>query len=141
MLFQMFLGSAMILATTVVHGLFTAAGVAVLRRRYLVHITDISSWRASLALSVFVLWLFVATIIEVWLWAWLYQTTGAIEDLEEALYFSTVTFTTLGYGDVVLNEHWRLLGSFEAANGLYLFGWSTALVFAAVQWIYRMQWS
>jgi Ion channel len=49
------------------------------------------------------------------------------------------TFTTLGYGDITLDKDWRLLSSFEAANGLLMFGWSTALVFTAVQWIYRMR--
>jgi Ion channel len=49
------------------------------------------------------------------------------------------TFSTLGFGDITLAKHWRLLSSFEAANGMLMFGWSTALVFAAVQWIYRMR--
>ena len=44
-----------------------------------------------------------------------------------------MTLSTLGYGDIVLNTRWRLLASFEAANGLFLFGWSTALIFAVVQ--------
>ena len=47
-----------------------------------------------------------------------------------------MTFTTLGFGDITLDENWRLVSSFEAANGLLMFGWSTALIFAAVQWVY-----
>ena len=47
-----------------------------------------------------------------------------------------VTYTTLGYGDVVLIERWRLLSSFEATNGIIMFGWTTAIVIAAVQRIY-----
>ncbi len=82
------------------------------------------------------LWLFLATVIEVWIWAILYLLLGAIATLEEAVYFSTSTFTTLGFGDIVLDEEWRVLSSFEAANGLLMFGWETALVFAAVQWVY-----
>jgi len=58
---------------------------------------------------------------------------GAIEQLESALYFSMVTFTTLGYGDVTLSTDWRLLASFEAANGIMMFGWSTTLVAAFIQ--------
>ena len=72
-------------------------------------------------------------IAEVWIWAGLFLYLGALGTLEEALYFTTVTFSTLGYGDVVLDKSWRLLGSFAAANGLFLFGWSTALVFIVVQ--------
>jgi hypothetical protein len=82
-------------------------------------------------------WLFLATILEVWCWAVLYLLLGALESIEKAVYFSTVTFTTLGFGDIVLDEEWRLLSSFEAANGLLMFGWSTALVFVGVQWTYE----
>ena len=53
---------------------------------------------------------------------------GAIPDLETALYFSTASFTTIGYGDVVLGPDWRLIGAIEGANGLLLFGWSTAFL-------------
>ena len=62
---------------------------------------------------------------------------GEFDSLEPALYFSTVTFTTLGYGDITLTEGWRLLSAFEAANGIILFGVSTAFVFAMIQKIYR----
>ena len=63
---------------------------------------------------------------------------GASTDtVEAAAYFSTVAFTTLGYGDIILAPPFRLLSAFQAANGLFLFGWSTALVFAVFQWIYR----
>ena len=53
--------------------------------------------------------------------------------LDAVLYFSMVTFTTLGYGDVTLDPSWRLLASFEAANGIVIFGWTTALIVAYVQ--------
>ena len=49
---------------------------------------------------------------------------------KSALYFSTTSFTTIGYGDVVLDRQWRLLGAIEGANGLLLFGWSTAFLFS-----------
>jgi voltage-gated potassium channel Kch len=61
---------------------------------------------------------------------------GALSSLEEALYFSMVTFTTLGYGDVTLSDRWRLLASFEAANGTIMFGWTTALIMAVVHKLY-----
>lgn len=49
------------------------------------------------------------------------------------MYFSMVTFTTLGYGDITLGGDWRLLASFEAANGIIMFGWTTALIVAYLQ--------
>ena len=133
MLLQLAIGSFMVLTTTLIHGVATLAGVSIMQGHYQHRQTPRSSWYDTFVVAAFVLWLFLATIIEVWLWAGVYLFLGAIDTLEEALYFSTVTFSTLGYGDVVLDRSWRLLGSFEAANGLFLFGWSTALVFVVVQ--------
>ena len=70
--------------------------------------------------------------IEVWLYGFLYLALGAFPDLETAVYFSTTSFTTIGYGDVVLDQRWRLVGSIEGANGLLLFGWSTAFLFSVI---------
>ena len=67
------------------------------------------------------------------LWALAYLKIGAIEVMEAALYFSMVTFTTLGYGDITLNEQWRLIASIEAATGIIMFGWTIALVINTVQ--------
>jgi hypothetical protein len=135
LLTQMVLGAVMIAVTTLIQGMFTVLGIERLRD-HLESRTTKSLVPSTLKLAVFVLWLFLATVIEVWIWAVLYLLLGAIATLEEAVYFSTSTFTTLGFGDIVLDEKWRVLASFEAANGLLMFGWSTALVFAAVQWVY-----
>ena len=73
---------------------------------------------------------------EVTLWALAYLTTpgvSSISDLETALYFSAATFTSLGYGDVVIDNNWRLLAGFHAIAGLLVFGWSSALLFAVVR--------
>ena len=68
--------------------------------------------------------------IEIWLYAMVYLGLGALGSLEEAVYFSTVTFVTLGYGDIVLDKAWRLLSAIEAANGMILAAWSTAFLIA-----------
>ena len=68
--------------------------------------------------------------VEIWSYAILYYGLGALQHFEEALYFSTTSFTTIGYGDVVLDRKWRLLSAIEGANGLILFGWSTAFLFS-----------
>jgi len=83
-----------------------------------------------------VLLMFLAAFLEVLVWAFTYLSLGAIQGIEKAIYFSMVTYTTLGYGEIVFDEQWRLLASFEAANGILLFGWSTAVILAAVQRIY-----
>ena len=138
MIVQILLGSAMIILTTVIQGGFTVAAVEMLRRRISRKVAK-SNLHTTLMLSCFVLWLFVATILEVWAWAVLYLLIDVAQSIEEAAYFSTVTFTTLGYGDITLDEQWRLLSSFEGANGLLMFGWSTALIFAAVQRVYDFE--
>lgn len=83
-----------------------------------------------------VLLMFLVSLAEALAWAIPYLAFDAIQGFEKAVYFSMVTFTTLGYGDVLLDEHWRLLASFEAANGIIMFGWTTAIVMAAIRHVY-----
>ncbi len=56
--------------------------------------------------------------------------------MRKSLYFSTVTFTTVGYGDIVLGIEWRQLATFEAMNGWIIFGWTTALIITVVERLY-----
>ena len=137
MIQQLIIGSAMIFITTMIYGIFVVTGMRAVRSRYPRTDGTKPNVLETLNISGFVLWMFLASVIEIWTWAGLYVWLGSFASFEEALYFSTATFTTLGYGDVILNTTWRLLGSFEAANGLLLFGWSTALVFTVVQLVYR----
>ena len=89
-----------------------------------------------LRISGIVIAMFLASLAEVVVWAIPYLAFDAIRGFEKAVYFSMVTFTTLGYGDVLLDEHWRLLASFEAANGIIMFGWTTAIVMATIRHVY-----
>ena len=91
-----------------------------------------SQVRPAAVILVVVLALMAIHSIEVWAYALAYLALGALGDLEAALYFSTVSFTSLGYGDIVLDRKWRLLGAIEAANGLLLFGWSTAFLISVI---------
>ena len=85
--------------------------------------------RAVLLLLV-VFGVFAIHTIEIWLYAAVYVVLGETHGFEDALYFSTVTFSTLGYGDIVLSPHWRLLSAIEGANGFILFAWSTTFLFS-----------
>ena len=87
-------------------------------------------------LSVFVLIMLFAAILEASGWSAIYHHLGATGSFEESLYFSIVTFTTLGYGDITLNSDWRILASIQAAAGILIFGWSTAIIVAVVQKLY-----
>jgi hypothetical protein len=71
-------------------------------------------------------------LVEITVWALAYAWRGAMDDLQSALYFSAVTYTTTGYGDVVLPANWRLVGAVEALTGILMCGWSTGFFFAIV---------
>jgi hypothetical protein len=83
--------------------------------------------------AVLMLVLMAGNLLQIFVWALLYMLLAVFPDTETALYFSGVTFTSLGYGDVVLPPDSRLLAPLQAANGLIMFGISTALLYAAVQ--------
>jgi hypothetical protein len=75
-------------------------------------------------------------LVEMALWAAAFATADALPDFETSLYFSLKSYTTVGYGDVLLPTSWRLLGPIEAAVGVLMLGWSTSIIVAAVQRIY-----
>lgn len=77
-------------------------------------------------------WMILFHLIEITLWALLYSWKGAMPDLTSAVYFSAVTYTTTGYGDLVLPESWRLVGAVEALTGILMCGLSTGFFFAVV---------
>lgn len=133
---QLALGALMIAITTVIHAGFMVFGVGVLGAALRRAVLPLPHWKAAIAVSCFVLVMFGAAIVEVWAWSGLFVFIGALPSLEEATYFSVVTYSTLGYGDIVLGPEWRLLASIAAVNGLILFGWTTALVFIVVQRVY-----
>jgi hypothetical protein len=74
----------------------------------------------------------VAHLVEIALWAAFFAWKGALPDFEISLYFSAVTYATIGYGDVVLPEGWRLLAAMEGLTGILMCGWSAAFFFAVV---------
>ena len=74
------------------------------------------------------LWVLGVVTVGVWVWAIAYVEFGAFATLEEAVYFSLVAYTTLGLGDLVPSNDWRLLAGMEAANGFLNFGLLTALL-------------
>lgn len=76
--------------------------------------------------------IFAIHTIEIWLYAAFYYAVGALGDFEAALYFSTVVFSAVGFGDIVLTREWRLVSAIEAANGVILFAWSTAFLLSVM---------
>jgi hypothetical protein len=85
----------------------------------------------SVAMVTTVLGLFLIHSIEIWIWAVVFLSIDAIASFQDALYFSTVSFSTVGYGDIIVGEQWRMFASLEAINGFILIGWSTAYLVSA----------
>jgi hypothetical protein len=77
-------------------------------------------------------WMILLHLGEIILWGLFYVWRGAIDGLASALYFSAVTYTTTGYGDLVLPTGWRLVGAVESLTGILLCGLSTGFFFAMV---------
>jgi hypothetical protein len=130
------IGTALVAITVVIHALGTTYLVRSLAVRFL---DERGHWRSRYvlrALTATAIVLVLLHALEIALWAGVYTAlvpAGELADLETAVYFSFVTFTTLGYGDITLSEGWRLLSGIQALNGILLVGWSTALMFAVVQ--------
>ena len=129
---QLGLATLVVGVTVVVHLVGLALLLAILRRyrrasrRYLVILLN------GGAILVAAFGLFALHSAEIWIWAGIYQLLGAFTDFEHALYFSTSTYVTIGYGDVVLPPGLRILGAIEGASGIILIGWSTAFFFSIV---------
>ncbi len=84
-------------------------------------------------------WMILLHLGEISVWALLYFWRGAMADLPSAFYFSAVTYTTTGYGDLVLPGEWRLVGGVEALTGILMCGWSTGFFFAVVSRVHGVQ--
>ncbi len=136
MLIQLVVGAVLVCATVVVTVGFIAAATLVLTKVGKWMITGRWFVKLITSLSAVVLWMLGALTLSVWIWAGAFMALGQFATLEEAVYFSVVSFTTLGFGDVVIGEDWRLLSGIIAANGLILFSLVTAFL---IEFIVRLR--
>ena len=123
----------LIFGTTLIHATCTVAALGWIRSVARRHWALRNSAMRAMVLALLVFLMSMAAFLESGLWAGFYVIVGALPSIEDAVYFSLVTFTTLGYGDVTLAAEWRVLAAFEAANGIIMFGWTTAIIVAAAQ--------
>lgn len=129
---QLAIATGVVAATVVIHLIGLAGLLAILRRHRHASQLLVASLLNGAAILLAAFGLFALHAIEIWLWAALYLLLDAFPHLEQALYFSTSTYVTIGYGDVVLPPGSRILGVIEGANGIILIGWSTAFFFSIV---------
>jgi len=135
---ELLLGSALFALTVVVQVVAVMAMVRFLQRRDRLGRLDSSFWYGTAALSGAMLIMFVGHLVQVALWAGLFRWIGEFEDYKTAFYHSAVNFSSLGYGDIVMSDKWRLLGALEASGGIMMFGLSTALGFAVINGIFQL---
>jgi hypothetical protein len=124
---------ALVAVTVVLH----AAGLAVLVRSLSKRSNWrlVSGWRFTGLLVLVAHWLILLHLAEIGAWGLFYLVSGAMPDPEAALYFSGVTYTTIGYGDLVLPTQWRVLAPIEGMTGVLMGGLSASFFFAIVQQI------
>ena len=121
----------LVAATAVVH-----AGGLILLSRVMYRATkafglDRDGVSSVFAMMLTVLAIFVLHLVEAAVWAFGYLALGSMPDFATALYFSAATFSTIGYGDVTIVDHWQLLSALEGIAGFIFIGWSTAYLVAA----------
>jgi hypothetical protein len=112
--------------------------VPLVRRRVVIEERARILHKIILLIGVFAI-LMLLHVVENCIWAGFYYWSGVLESYETALYFSFSTYTTIGYGDVLLPQHWRLLGALEGISGVLLCGLSTAFLFAVVNALFQFR--
>lgn len=132
MLRQLLLGGAASLGNIAIHAVVMAAVVDIARRVLQWERRRPQVWLAAVMVATVGV-LMVAHVAEVAVWALAYRIVNAAPPEADVLYFAFVNYTTLGYGDIVPVERWRLLGPMAAMNGVLLFGWSTAVIFEVLR--------
>ena len=120
--------------TVVVH----ATGIAVLVRGLTKHHPPTTStWLITRMLLRMIWWLVLLHLVEISIWGLFYLWRGCLPNAESAFYFSGVSYTTVGYGDIVLAKPWRMLGPIESLMGVLMCGLSTGYFFVVVSRIHQ----
>jgi len=127
--------------TIVAHGLGTSWWIHRIGKRYPNANLFLTPPRKAGVIIRTTLFLILMHFTEIMMWAvaYLLVAKSELQTVETAIYFSAVTFTTLGYGDITLSSEWRLLSGFEAINGIVLIGWTTAFLYAILQRMWEAQ--
>ena len=135
MVVQIIVGAVLVGVTAIVQAAFMLATLRMLQALR-THEREFSHHHATFIIVMFVVAMFLAMVIDMAIWASVYRAVDAVATFEEALFVSAGSFTTIGYGDVLIETSWRLLVGIEGANGMIIFGWATALIVAAIQHFY-----
>jgi hypothetical protein len=128
MLSKLFIAWCLLALCVTIHAIGLTAAFRWMRRRSAT--IEERFWPAAWMLICTAGWTILMHLFQIAIWAFFYAWKYAMPDLSSALYFSPVTYTTTGYGDLVLPKQWRLVGGVEALTGILMCGLSTRLFFA-----------
>jgi len=133
MIYQLVLGTFVITVNAIFQAeLFSAFAQKL--EKVIVHLRRVfRRFTNTATIVICVLFVMAVQTVNVWVWGLTFYLAGVFSELEPSLYFSLVSFSTLGFGDIVLDEKWRMLSGLAAANGLLSFGWSTAYMVELVR--------
>jgi len=131
------LGVLTTLLTIAVHAVALGATVKFIRRAYDIQRAGVGFWTDFAIVSGVLLLALAAHLAAIAVWGALYVACGEFAQLAPAFYHSAMNYTSLGYGDVVMSVSWKLFGPLEAADGLLMFGVSTAMIFAVITRLFR----
>ena len=134
MLSKLIIAWGVMAASVAIHSLGLTGAFYWLKRR--ADRIDGQFWPATWLLTLTAGWTMLIHLLQITAWALVYASMNAMPDLPSALYFSAVTYTTTGYGDLVLPEDWRLVGGVEALTGILMCGLSTGFSFAVFSKIF-----
>ena len=125
---------SLVIVTVFIHAVGFAALIRVIVRSHALAATEF--WPVTWLVISLTCWLILVHMTEISVWALFYSWQGCLPDAESSFYFSGVTYTTVGYGDLVLSKPWRILASREGLTGILMCGLSTGLFFAIVnRWV------
>jgi len=134
MLFQLVMPGILVSVCVVIHALVMTALLGRLSRS--AKPTRFYFLFSTWVLIRVTLWILSAHLLEIGIWAHFFAWQQVFPDFKTAFYFSAVTYTTVGYGDLVLPEPWRLLAGVEGLTGILMCGWSTGVFFAVISRMY-----
>jgi len=134
MLGQLLLGALLIAITVAIHG--AVMGWLLWRLQHAAN-KPVTLWQAYAVLTQIAIWSVVAHLVAIAVWALAYLRADVHPSFDLALYFSAVTYATIGYGDVVPPADWRLLSAMEGLVGILMCAWSGGFIFAVVARLYQ----
>ena len=132
MVFALLVGIGTLLASLLSYGMATALIVQLVVRLLRKGYAGLAVWKNVAVMTIVSLVTALVHLVQIALWALAILLCGETSTFANAFYCSAQNYTSLGYGDLIPPEHWRLLGPLEAINGLLLFGLSTAVMFAVM---------